>query len=160
MHTLHTNLRVKASTQFQNYHFNSFTKKGTVKLASNSSGLYLLGESDTDAGSPIQATFDTVLSDWGTGQVKRPRFAYPHYHTTGTIQLSVVSGDLAERSTIDFSSSDVDIRLPQMMKQPFPRTAARKYWMFRVENVAGADFVVTGLSVFFVQRPHGLSRNT
>lgn len=156
MFALNLNLKNRASTQFMNYPFNSFCKFKGRTLAAGPSGLFTIG-GDDDNGEQVEAFVETVLSDWGTPSVKRPRFCYLSF-MGGPITFSVIDGELAEKSTIDLSPEDGS--LPEVKQFPVPRTVAQRFWKFKIANKDGADFSIDGLSVFFVVRPSGLSRNT
>jgi hypothetical protein len=156
MLALHLNLKNRAPTQFTDYPFNSFCNFKGRQLAAGPSGLFTIG-GDDDNGSDVEAFVETVLSNWGTQNVKRPRFCYLSF-MGGPLTFSVIDGELEEKSTIDLSPEDGD--LPEVEQFHVPRTVAQRFWKFKIANKDGARFSIDGLSVFFVVRPSGLSRNT
>ena len=155
MFALNLNLKNRAATQFMAYPFNSFCLFKGRRLAAGPSGLFTIG-GDDDNGEDIQAFFETVLSDWGAIQVKRPRFCFVSF-LEGPLELSVVNGDETVSAMVEIPSTTDD--LPEIKQVSVPRTTAQRLWKFKFANVDGSKFGVDGLSVFFVVRPHGLSKS-
>lgn len=151
------NLKNRAATQFLDYDFNAFCNHKGRQLATGPDGLFVLGADDDD-GTAIAAWIETVLSAWGMLQNKRPRFGFLYYQADGSMTVSVLNGKLETMGSKTVAPNDV--ALPETKQFSWPRTTAGRYWKFKIGNVAGADFSIEGLDVFFTVRPHGVSQTT
>ena len=151
------NLKNRAVTQFMPYEFNSFCNFKGRQLAAGPDGLFSLG-GDTDNEIEITAFIETVLSAWGEQSVKRPRYCLLDYRSDGDVLLSIIDAELLEINQVEVPTQSGT--LPQAVRFSVPRTVARKFWKFKIENSEGSDFLLNRLDVFFVVRPHGLSQST
>lgn len=77
-----------AMSRYTGYGFNSVAVVGGVLFGANDSGLYRIGAT-TDAGSEIQASVTTGLSDAGDPAQKRVREVYFGYESTSPLNCSV-----------------------------------------------------------------------
>lgn len=156
MYAIDLNLKTRAPSQFMEFEFNSCCNFKGKALLSNKDGLFVLtGTSDDGCG--VDAFFETVLSDWGSIRVKRPRFCFLTL-LGGPVRLSIIDGDLVEQTSIEVPQ--VSASLPQVVQVAVPRTVAQRFWKFKFSNVNGSDFRIDRLDVLFVMRPHGLSKRT
>ena len=134
-----------ALSQYANYNFNSMCKFNGVYLGANSSGIFKLDTGDLDGTSEIAAFFELLTSDWGIENQKRIRSIYVGYETDGQLMFKVKDDDDNEREYI-LEPNHVDNK-QHGAKLWGDRGGKGRYWMFRVDNVNGADFSVDDIRV-------------
>lgn len=156
MFCLNTNLKTnRASTQFENYGFNSFVNFQGMQLAASDAGISMLG-GESDNGTAIAAYFEPVTSDLGSPRPKHLRFVYLGYEADGALKLVV--GDDAGR----LLGYPVTPRAAgqQRFRVTVSRAIQGRYFTFRIENIQGADFSVDSMDCLYISRSHGLSQDT
>lgn len=132
----------KSFTGYSNFPFNSFCELGGHYYGASDDGIYLL-EGDDDAGAPINASFRTGLSDFGTGRMKRPAAMYLGYRSEGQLLLKVVTTDDDGNKLESWYS--LDAQPGNAMKAGRVKVGKgleSTYWAFEVANIDGADFEI------------------
>lgn len=155
MYALSTNLKtVKATTQFDNYDFNSFCNFEGRSLAAGDLGLHELG-GDSDSGQPISAFFELNVNSFGTLNPKHIRFLYLAYEASAAFTLTVLDS-VTNTPHITLINPVVPMQ-PQRVRVPVPRNVIQTFWVFKVENIGGSDFSIDLIEALFIKRSHGFS---
>ncbi len=128
------NLDGGGTTQYDNYGFNSFARRGTEYLGAASDGIYTLTGS-TDAGSNISAEISLATSKFDTAQNKYFPAVYLGATSTGKLLLKVnVDGTdwlyEANNTSTVMANQRVDIG----------RGLHGSHWHFTILNQNGVDF--------------------
>ena len=150
-----TELSIFAFSKYGNYSFNSMCKFGDVYLGCTDSAIYSLS-SDGDAGSDIDAYFDSKLTDFEITNQKRIRKGYIGGESKGKLVLTTIDGDGTEREfSVDpwkEGSEQVGIRVA------VDRDGKARYWKLRIANVDGCDFSIDGVKALIkvlAKKPKG-----
>ena len=149
--TLDTNLEVRASTQYKNFAFNSMVNFNGRKLAASDEGLFSLG-GDNDDGSPINAHFELIATDFGIPQPKRLRFLSFGFDSEGDLEVAV-KADLEEERAYDLPAGKTG---QQRTRVPIGRDGQGRYWSLIVRNKNGCNFAMDSIYVMPVVRSHGI----
>ncbi len=137
------NLKRVAPTQYRNFNFNSMCVFQGQPLATSVDGLYSLDDADDDDGTDIDSYVEFPTSDLGQLVAKRFRKMYIGYETSGSITVTVkVDGAIEQSYTL---SSDQVGQIQHRGILPMSRSQKGVYWIFKVENVDGADFSVDNI---------------
>jgi hypothetical protein len=137
-------LRNLAVRQYQNFHFNSMAVFNGKYLALGPNGAFELETGDTDAGAPIDAFFEPVLSDWGIENEKRVRFMYVSARSDGKLKLTQIPDNGAAIEE-EFTPAREDRQ--SYSRIPGWRNGRGAYWTFRLSNVDGSYFEVNKIEV-------------
>jgi hypothetical protein len=160
MHTLSAamNLKNKAFGQLKGFDFNSFCSFGGRTFGASGDGLFeIVGVKDL--GKNIEAWFDTVLSDWGSSRLKRPRAVILSGEFAGGVALEILDGKDEVLATLDLGDGEPGGDIFVFQKTA-PRTVSGRYWKFRVRNVDGSFVHVDQLEALFTLRPYGASKTS
>lgn len=160
MHSLSAamNLKNKAFGQFNGFDFNSFCVFGGRTFAASSSGFYeILGTQD--AGEDIVAWFDTVLSDWGSSRLKRPRAVILSGEFSEGVELELLNGAGEVMHSLALGEGEPGGAI-FVFHKTLPRIVNGRYWKFRVKNADGSLVYVDQLEVMFTLRPYGATKTT
>ena len=149
--TLNTNLEVRATTQFKNYAFNSMVNFAGRKLAASDQGLFDLG-GDDDNGTPIDAHFELIATDFGIPNPKRLRFLYFGFDASSDLEVAVKTDDGDERA-YDITANKTG---QQRSRVPVGRDGRGRYWSLILRNKAGCDFAIDSIYVMPVVGSHGI----
>lgn len=137
------NLKRVAPTQYRNFDFNSMCVFNGVALAANVDGLFTMDDAETDNGTEIDSYIEFPTSDLGVLTAKRFRKVYIGYETSGSIKVTVkVDGGADQSYTL---SPDQVGQIQHRGILPMSRSQKGVYWIFKVENVDGADFSVDNI---------------
>jgi len=137
------NLKRVAPTQYRNFNFNSMCVFQGQPLATSVDGLYSLDDANDDDGTDINSYVEFPTSDLGQLVAKRFRKMYIGYETSGSIVVTVkVDGDIEQSYTL---SPDQVGQIQHRGILPMSRSQKGVYWIFKVENVDGADFSVDNI---------------
>lgn len=152
------NLKNKGLVPFCNFNFNSFCTHGGKLYAASVDGLHVV-EGDTDDGAPIQWFLETPVSGWGNEREKRVRFALLAAELHGVANVVVMDrqGTVLGTEQVDGAALGAN---PGVFRSTFGRKATSRYLKFRIEGVAGSFAAIDGLSIYFISRPHGTSKNS
>jgi hypothetical protein len=82
------NTRTGATTEYQNYAFNSFAQSGHRYLGASATGLYVL-DGDSDDGVPTVATLRSGYAQFGGSRFSSIKAAYLGIHGTGDVYLRI-----------------------------------------------------------------------
>jgi hypothetical protein len=132
-------------SKYDNYDFVSFAKLGDTFLALHSDGnIYELG-GDTDAGTAIDATFETGQDDMGESKAKRLIGLVAGLRSDGELSYRANRGNLGYGVSVTIpSTSDTlseTVKL-ETEKLPLSRTIG-----IEISNVEGSDFSVDHLEL-------------
>lgn len=156
MITLCSNLKARcATTQFDNFNFDSAVRFGDTILLAGESGL-LKYAGDDDNGQGIAAYFEPVTIDLGISNDKRIRFVYLDVIASGNLTM-VVSTDrgLSETITVPISGSG-----NHSVRVPVSRAVYGRYFTFNIGNGdTGLDFSVNRIEVLPIVRGRGQNGN-
>lgn len=142
MITLHTNLKVGASTQLTGYDFNSYCKFGEHSLACGSSTLCSIGGvSGTEQ--PANSLIETFFTDLEHDGKKKIRFIYLTIETDGDIIVTPIVDDV-EQTAVTFSSV---VAGKQFLRKTVGNSAIGFNWKFRIENIDGCWFAIKKFEV-------------
>jgi hypothetical protein len=149
------NLPNAAASQYAEWNFNSMCKFGEVYLGANSSGIFSLGDADTDNATDIEALFDLPLVDL---RMARVRSVHVGYEADGVVRLGVQADEGAMRyyqlSPLRASKSARVDGKQQTGKVVVGRGRRGRYWLFRMENVDGSDFSIDSMVVYPILTGH------
>jgi hypothetical protein len=134
-----------ALSQYANYDFNSMCEFNGAYIGANESGIFTLDSGDLDNTSLIEAFFELPTSDFGIENQKRIRSFYIGYETNGELLLTVKDDDDNQRSWL-VPVIHLDEK-QHTVKVNGSRSGKGRYWMIRIENLAGADFSIDSISV-------------
>lgn len=128
------NLDNAATSQYDDYAFNSFFTRDGRHYGVAEDGIYLL-EGDDDAGAPIQALAELGLSDFGTSRAKLVPSLYLGVASTGAMVVKVVADGQEYYYTARSSSTDL-----KNHRVDTGRGLKGVNWSFTVLNQNGGDF--------------------
>lgn len=140
-----------AISQYKNYTFNSFAVIGDYVYGANTNGIFRLDIADNDISSstvstPIEAYYESVLTDFGINAEKRLRKCNGTLEANGEIKFSFKSNETHEimqhtvPTSIDNKQHSVEI--------PAGSSIKGRYYSFVIQNIHGADFSVDKLEAF------------
>ena len=144
MFVLNYAFRVRGTTQYINYDFNSMVKFGNKYLGASPDGIYELG-GDTDNGDKIAAYFKPVVTDFGISNSKKVRFALIGYEASGDLIMTVEGGKSGASQIVKTFGDG-----PQWRKVSGNRTVRGRYLTFIISNVDGCDFGINSINVALV----------
>lgn len=152
------NLKNKAFGQFFGYDFNSLFVFGGRLFGTSTKGFFeVTGIADGE--NPIDAWFETALSDWGSSRLKRPRAVILSGEFDGAVTIECVDAKGTVMASVEVGDVDADANV-YVLQKTVPRTTSGRYWKFKIKNKAGSYIAVDGLEVLFTVRPYGTSKNT
>jgi hypothetical protein len=134
------NTQSLASTQYQNYNFNSFAKLGNKYYGAMDEGIYLL-EGDDDDGDEINALVQSGYLDFGTSHYKSIPSVYVGAKSDGDMMLRVVTTEHGVREE-NWYSTNINNDLAASDRITLGKGLRSRYWEFTLTNVDGADFDV------------------
>lgn len=135
------NTQTLGLSRYQGYNFNSIAGN----LGARDDGVYLL-EGDDDAGTEIDAYFETGLLDFGTAQRKTIPDVYLALTSDGNTMLKVTTSQDGSLVTDWYEVRAVYTGPDNTRYKPGKGLRAR-YWKFRLENVDGSDFDLSDAEV-------------
>ena len=131
-----------ALVQDSNNAFNSYARLGSVLLAANGDGLFVLGAS-TDNGSAIASRMSWPLID-EAAEIKRCARMVVGLRSGGDLRLSV-QVDGGETYEYVLEGLGRDGAYPNRVK--IGKGIKGRYWQAAIENLGGADFSIDTLDV-------------
>lgn len=134
------NLDSGATTQYENYGFNSYLSVGGVEYGVAPDGLYELN-ADTDAGDDIDAGLYLAISQLGDVREKRSFAAYVAVASDDVMILKVVV-DGGTEYVYEARSSSTSV---QTHRFDLGRGLRGTHWQFSLLNKDGADFDIQQL---------------
>jgi hypothetical protein len=151
-----TNLKVRAATtQYQDFEYNSMVKFAGKYFAANSTGLHAISDDySDDNGTNIIAFFEMATTDFGVKTEKRLRSLYIGYSAANdlTIEISTELGYVGTY-TVPANTEGLKTR-----KVPLSRGVRGRYFTFRVYS-NGIPFAVDRIDVLPIIRGHGFDRS-
>ena len=139
---LDTNLKNKATGQYQQFDINSMAKFASKYWAAGPGGLYQLNSVDTtNAGYFITATMD-----FGINNDKRLRYVYLSLESTNNLTLMINTEKVSAIAfTVTISGTgQQDVRIP------IPRSLYGRFWTFKLSGTC--DFSIDEIKVLPIIR--------
>ena len=139
---LDTNLKNRASGQYQAFDINSICKFNGGYWAVGSSGLYTVNAVD----STNTGYFITATMDFGINNDKRLRYVYLSLESTGNLTLEINTEKVsAQTYTVTLSGTgQQDVRIP------ISRSLYGRFWTFKLSGTC--DFSVDEIKVLPIIR--------
>jgi hypothetical protein len=142
MLVLDTNLKNRATGQYFGFDLNSMVKFNGKYLGASGSGLFSIGEVDTE----FSAYFITATMDFGINNDKRLRYVYLSLESASNLTLTINTEKVA---AIDYTvtvsgSGQQDVRVP------ISRELYGRFWTFKISGTA--DFSVDEIKVLPIVR--------
>ena len=138
------NTDTMAVSEYSNYEFTSFANFGGMTLALHRNGnIYQLG-GDTDAGSEIDAAFETGMDDMGSQKTKRLLALTVGLRSDGETQYRAHRfNEYGEYISIDSTEEEtIETRKLQSEKTKLSRVIG-----IEMSNVDGSDFAVDSMEL-------------
>lgn len=140
-YAMHTQTR--ALVQDSNNHFNSYATHGSVILAANEDGLYVLGGA-TDAGVKINSSMVLPVSDLEDARLKRIAQLTVGYRADGRMLLTLLTDD---GQTVSYTMELVTGAKCQPNRVKVGRGSKSRYWEFQIDNINGCDHAIDKIDV-------------
>jgi len=138
-------------TQYSNFNFNSIVQFQGVSYAANESGIFSLGNDQTDNGIDIPAFFEFWIGDSATLNLKRIRALHFGLEANGdmTVEVTDDDGTSKEYDITVLKTDTVGVAgYTQHGHRIFvERTHKGRYWKTKVSNVDGSDFSIDRIDV-------------
>ena len=140
-----------AISQYKNYSFNSFAVIGEHTYGANTNGIFKLGTADNDKSSssvvtPIEAHYESVLTDFGLKAEKRLRKCNGILEANGELKFSFKSNETHE--IIQHTVPAFTDNKQHSVEIPVGRTLKGRFYSFIIQNINGADFSIDNLEAF------------
>jgi len=134
------NTENRARTQYLGYNFNSMCRFDGAHYGAKEDGIHLLDGSD-DAGTDIEASILTGITDFNSDSEKRVMKAYLGMRNDGNIVLKTTVTDavdgLKREYWYEVSDTSTGVRTSRIKMS---RGLKAAYWQFEVSNKDGSDF--------------------
>lgn len=142
-----------AISQYKNFMFNSFATIGDYTYGANTNGIFKLDAADNDISSsalssPIDAYYESVLTDFGMKAEKRLRKCNGTVEANGEIMFTVKANEsdgIVQHTVPAFNDNK-----QHSVEIPVGRELKGRYYSFIVQNVNGSDFSLDNLEAFIV----------
>ena len=129
----------KASSQYEQYGFNSFFERAGVFYGVAGNGIYKL-EGETDAGAAIKSLADLGKTNLGSKKLKSVPYVYLGVSSTDKMVLKVVADGVENYYTARDGSETL-----QNQRVDIGKGLKGNYWQLVVENNNGCDFSLEGI---------------
>jgi hypothetical protein len=151
-----TNIEIKsATTQYEEFDYNSMVGHAGKYFAANSTGLYEISEDyNDDNGTNIIAFFEIASMDFGVTTEKRLRSLYIGCNAGSDLTIDI-STELGYSGTYTIPSSTDGWKT---RKVPLSRAVRGRYFTFRLYS-DGVPFAVDRIDVLPIIRGHGFDRS-
>jgi len=154
MQTIRTNLENMASTQYTNHDFTRMCVcKGKI-LGAGPGGLFRIGCSDSDNGTPIDAYFIPVSTNFGEINTKRLPFINFLGRCDGNLSYEVTGDD--ETTIGPYLAIANTSKGTQRIRTKGGRGMEFFYVSIKVSNVDGAFFAVDSIQVALSSEKRGI----
>jgi len=152
MLTIRTNLSNNASSQYNNFDFNSMCRFNGFTLAAGDAGLFKVNSGDLDGTTEISAHFVPVKTNFGSLNKKRERHVYLAGECDGSMQVEVI-GDSATIGPYEvaFQSSEGQ----QRRRVKVGGGMDFSYASHKISNVNGSDFSMDVIEAYLDIKPYG-----
>jgi len=151
MITLDFNAKVKGTTQYRNFNFNSMAMVNGRPVGANSSGLFFL-DGPTDNGTAIESIIEFKKSDLGIHNNKRLRFIVFGIEAEGDLEITLTVDNKEARTY----TVPVDTPGQQRVRIPIGRDGYGRYWSFKLKNLNGVDFSLDDIKALVVPLSSGI----
>ena len=136
------NLDTGAPSRYMGLPATSMFQHAGKTYVTNAAGVYEL-TGGSDAGQPIRASVTLPRSDFSDGHEKRVPWVYVGARTAGPLVLKVITDSPSVRyyavTSGGASMQGYRVRIGKGLKS--------RYWQFRLENKAGADFDLDSIEI-------------
>lgn len=136
------NLDTGAPSRYMGLPATSMFQHAGRTYVTNAAGIYEL-TGDSDAGQPIRAAVTLPRSDFSDGHEKRVPWVYVGARTAGPLVLKVITDSPSVRyyavTSGGASMQGYRVQIGKGLKS--------RYWQFRLENKAGADFDLDSIEI-------------
>lgn len=131
-----------ALTEYINFEFDNIIQINDIYYGVKSDGLYLL-DNDTDNAINIDASFETMPTDFGNIQLKNMSYLYV---TARTDSLFSVQSAYDEQYSTLYNSANMYRTTPYNWRTQLGRGLKAIYWGSKISNVNGSDFQIQALN--------------
>jgi hypothetical protein len=136
------NLDTGAPSRYMGLPATSMFQHAGRTYVTNAAGIYEL-TGDSDAGQPIRAAVTLPRSDFSDGHEKRVPWVYVGARTAGPLVLKVITDSPSVRYYA-VTSGGASV---QGYRVQIGKGLKSRYWQFRLENKAGADFDLDSIEI-------------
>lgn len=130
-----------AMSRYTGYRFNSAARIGNRMIAAAPGGLYVLSGT-TDAGTDINASLATGLSDVGDPQQKRMREVFVGYESSGTLQFKVSGTGTGTEAGYTYALPARRANDQVAGRTKIGRGMRSRFWRFELFSKLGQPFKV------------------
>lgn len=131
-----------ATSQYQNFGFNSFAETVRGTYGAREDGLYLL-EGDTDNGVHIQAWIRSGLTNFGTGSLKSVPMMYIGLTADGDMLLTVaVTTPEGAKTEYTYRMTERTANATRENRVKIGKGLRSVYWQWELRNTGGSNFSV------------------
>lgn len=153
MPTLSVNMNIFAPTQYGNFQFGDICNFRGKLLCGGHNGTFLFGENDNDNGKPILSEIELFTTDFGTANLKHPRFIIIGAKLNGNLSISIkVDGVYTFNHELVCGRK---MGVWHNYKIPVSRECDGRYFTITIKNIAGKDFVIDSVDMIIYQRHRG-----
>lgn len=142
------NTRKGVIGEYDNFEFNSYGVFNGKVIACGPAGLFELGQQDTDAGVPIDATATLGQESFSSSLHKRVPRIYLGHSATGDLHFSTIT---VEGGTRTYLLKWNGLHGTQQRRIPVGKGPRSRFWQFSVSNIDGAAFDLSDLLVYTVK---------
>lgn len=139
------NMRKTALTEYTNFNFNSYAEFNGQFLGCGPTGVFVLDQSASDNGTPIDAVARTGMADYDRSLLKRVPRLYVGYKTDGDMIFRSITSEGGTRSYPLYNNNVIGFT---QRRVPIGKGPKSSYWQYEVENVAGADFTLQSILAY------------
>jgi hypothetical protein len=133
------NMDTGASSQYDNYGFNSFFERDGIYYGIADDGIYKL-DGDNDVGVGIDSVIEIGKSNYGTYKIKSSQGIYIGCSSTGKIFAKVVTERMEKIYEMSFNSTTL-----QIQKIPISYKHIGSEWNVIITNDSGCDFNIADI---------------
>ena len=142
MQSVRVNLSLNAASQYTNFNYNSMCRFNGVILGAGDAGVFKACCGTSDNGTNIAAYFTTLLTNFGSLDLKRAWYVYLGGQGGGATLTVTKDEATTENYQIAALSAQGAKRIPVGKK------TAWTYCALKISNLAGADFSIDTIKMF------------
>ncbi len=145
MQTVRTNLKINASTQYNNFNYNSMCRFNGETLGAGADGLFKACCGADDNGVSIAAYFMPVMTNLGTLHQKRLWYLYLGYQCDDKLQIEITGDE--ETTSKTYVVNAITGKGQQYKRIPVNKRQRWTYGQFKISNISGSDFSVDSIQL-------------